>query len=179
MKYKVTEMTKLDLKASECDDYFLRYINKLSNKTELRKGFEIGKDVLIDFFKSIPKDKLENGYESGKWTVKEILQHLIDTERIFIYRCFRIARQDKTALAGYDQDLFIKPSKANDKSIDHLLNEFTANRNHSISLLDSLSDEDLTFIGTSSGGAMSARAAAFIIIGHDIWHMEVIQNKYL
>ena len=179
MKYKATEMTKLDLSPLEFDDYYFRYIDKLSNKTELKKGFAIGKDTLIDFFKSIPQEKLIHRYQPEKWSVKEILQHLIDTERIFMHRCFRIARRDITALAGYDQNIYIKPSEANNKSLESLLNEFTLNRNHSISLLDSLTDEDLSFIGNSNGGTMSARAAAFTVIGHDIWHMEVIQGKYL
>ncbi|WP_299124419.1 DinB family protein [uncultured Winogradskyella sp.] len=172
-------MTKLDLNPSEFDDYYLRYIDKLSNKTDLRKGFADGEIALIDFLKSIPKDKWSYRYQPEKWTIKEVLQHLIDTERIFMYRCFRIARRDKTALAGYDQDVYIKPSEADNKSIDDLLTEFTVNRKHSISLLNSLSDEDLSFVGNSSGYPMSARAAAFTVIGHDIWHMEVIQNNYL
>jgi len=172
-------MTKLDLNPSEYDDYYFRYINKLSNKTELRKGFESGKTTLIEFFKSIPKEKLTHRYQSEKWSVKEVLQHLIDTERIFMYRCFRIARRDIAALTGYDQNIYIKPSDANNKSLENLLDEFVQNRNHSISLLNSLTDEDLCFIGTASGNAMSARAAAFIVIGHDIWHMEIIDNKYL
>ncbi|MBJ2173050.1 DinB family protein [Aureibaculum sp. A20] len=172
-------MTKLDLNSSEFDDYYFRYIDKLSNKTELRKGFETGKITIINFFESIPKKKLTHRYQPEKWSIKEILQHLIDTERIFMYRCFRIARQDKTALAGYDQDDYIAPSGADEKTIANLLNEFTTNRNHSISLLNSLTDQNLAFVGNSSGSAMSARAAAFTIIGHDIWHMETIQNKYL
>ena len=172
-------MTKSDLNPSEFDEYYSRYINKLSNEAELRKGFVNGKDTLINFFKSIPEEKLTYRYRPEKWSVKEILQHLIDTERIFMYRCFRIARRDETALAGYDQNIYITPSGANDKSINSLLNEFLINRNHSISLLDSLTDENLCFIGNSNGGVMSARAAAFTIIGHDIWHMEVIKHKYL
>jgi uncharacterized damage-inducible protein DinB len=172
-------MTKLDLNPSEFDNYYLRYLDKLSNKPELRKGFADGELTLIDFFKSIPKEKLTHRYQPEKWSVKEVLQHLIDTERIFMYRCFRIARRDTTALAGYDQDIYIKPSEADNKSIENLLTEFTLNRKHSISLLNSLTDEDLSFVGNSSKSPMSARAAAFTIIGHDIWHMEIIQNKYL
>lgn len=172
-------MTKLDLSTSEFDSYYFRYIDKLSNTTSLRKGFETGKDNIINFFKSVPEEKLTYRYEPEKWSIKEVLQHLIDTERIFIYRCFRIARHDKTNLAGFDQDIFIKPSQADAKSIESLLNEFIINRNHSISLLNTLTDEDLCFIGTASGKAMSARAAAFTIIGHDIWHIDVIKNKYL
>ena len=172
-------MTKLDLNPSEYNAYYERYIDKLANNTELRKGFENGKSSVIDFFTSIPEEKLTYRYQIDKWSIKEVLQHLIDTERIFMYRCLRIARRDTTALAGYDQNLYIQPSGANTKSLEKLLNEFTINRNHSISLLDSLSDEDLCFIGKASGSAMSARAAAFTIIGHDIWHIEVVKNKYL
>lgn len=172
-------MTTTDLNSSEFDAYYSRYIAKIANETKLRKSFETGKNTLIDFFKSIPDEKLTYRYQPNKWSIKEVLQHLIDTERIFMYRCFRIARHDTTALAGYDQNIYVDPSKANDKSIESLLDEFTINRNNSISLLNSLTDEDLSFIGNSNGGVMSARAAAFTIIGHDIWHMEVITNKYL
>ena len=172
-------MTRLDLDTAEYDVYYERYIDKLGNDTELRKGFEIGKQVVLNFFKNIPEDKLNYRYESGKWNIKEILQHLIDTERIFMYRCFRIARRDSTPLAGFDQNVYIDPSDADQKTIGELLQEFEINRNNSISLLVSLSDKNLTFIGNSNGGNMSARAAAFTIIGHDIWHMEVIKQRYL
>ena len=172
-------MNKLDINTTEFDNYYVRYIDKLSDKTTLRKGFKTGKENVIQFFRSIPKNKLEYRYEEEKWTIKEILQHLIDTERIFMYRCFRIARNDGTALAGFDQNIYIQPSKANGKSIEELINEFEINRNNSISLLNSLTDENLCFVGNSNGGNMSARAAAFTIIGHDIWHMEVIKQRYL
>jgi len=172
-------MEKQDLKSEEFDIYYKRYIDKLTNETELIQGFIDGKSAIIAFFKSIPEDKLEFRYQPQKWSIKEILQHLIDTERIFMYRCFRIARRDTTALASYDQEIYNEPSNANTKSIDELLNEFSINRNNSIALLQSLTKEDLCFIGNANGDKMSARAAAFIIIGHDIWHTEVIKNKYL
>lgn len=172
-------MIKSALRLTEFDEYYARYIDKLSNQTDLRGGFEDGKKNVIKFFNSIPKEKLTYRYAPNKWSIKEIFQHLIDTERIFMYRCFRIARRDSTALAGYDQNIYIKPSLADKKSIQALLDEFTMNRNNSIALLNSLTDEDLAVIGNSNGGSMSARAAAFTIIGHDIWHMDVIKNNYL
>ncbi|MCF6280475.1 MAG: DinB family protein, partial [Flavobacteriaceae bacterium] len=150
-----------------------------SDKINLLEGFEIGEKNVIQFFESIPNDKLEYRYQPEKWTIKEVFQHLIDTERIFMYRCFRIARNDKTALTGYNQNIYIEPSGANKKSINALLNEFKVVRQSSISLLNSLTDEDLCNVGTSSNVPMSARAAAYIIIGHDIWHMDVIKEKYL
>ena len=172
-------MTKLDLDFSEYEVYYQRYIDKLSAETQLRKGFETGKEKVISFFKGISEQKQSYRYHPQKWSIKEILQHIIDTERIFMYRCFRIARRDTTPLAGYDQNIYIAPSGADQKTMHQLLHEFELNRNNSISLLLSLSDENLTFIGNSNGGNMSARAAAFTIIGHDIWHIEVIKERYL
>ncbi len=172
-------MTTQDLKSSEYNEYYKRYIDKLSPKILLREGYKVGKDSVLDFFKSIPKDKLEFRYDIGKWTVKEVLQHLIDTERIFMYRCFRIARRDSAPLMGFDQDIYVEPSMANVKSIDDLLKEYEINRNNSIVMIDSLSDDDLKFVGIASDSPMSARAAAFTILGHDIWHMDVIKVRYL
>jgi len=172
-------MTNKDLNVNEFDPYYGRYIYKLSKNILLRTGFEIGHIDVLHFFRSIPNDKLSYRYESGKWSIKEILQHLIDTERIFMYRCFRIARNDKTSLAGFDQKIYMDPSGASSKSIDDLINEYTTTRKSSIVLLNSLTDKDLQSIGDANGGAMSARAAAFTIIGHDIWHMDLIKEKYL
>ena len=92
---------------------------------------------------------------------------------------FRIARNDKTSLAGFDQNIYVEPSDAYKKSIAALINEFKTTRQASISLIDSLTDSDLENVGDANGGAMSARAAAFTIIGHEIWHCEVIKEKYL
>ena len=172
-------MTTKDLKSTEFNSYYSLYINKLSDKLSLREGYEIGKNNVIQFFESIPKEKLEYRYQPEKWTVKEVFQHMIDTERIFMYRCFRIARRDTAPLMGYDQDIYVEPSMANTKSIANLLNEFEMNRNNSIAMIDSLSDDDLKFVGTASESPMSARSAAFTIIGHDIWHIDVIKEKYL
>lgn len=172
-------MIKSHLSPQEYDIYYQRYIDKLENSVALRSGFEAGKRLVVNFFKSIPDSKLTYRYEPEKWSIKEILQHLIDTERVFMYRCFRIARKDATPLAGFDQNIYITPSGAHQKLIDDLLNEFIINRNNSIVLLNSLSDENLKFIGNSNGGEMSARAAAFTVIGHDIWHMDIIKERYL
>jgi hypothetical protein len=172
-------MTTQDLKISEYNEYYKRYIDKISTNVSLREGFKTGTSSVLNFFKSVPKDKLEYRYAPEKWSIKEVLQHQIDTERIFMYRCFRIARRDIAPLMGYDQDIYIEPSKANDKSIESLLNEFETTRNNSITIINSLSDDDLKFVGIASESPMSARSAAFIILGHDIWHMDVIKERYL
>ncbi len=172
-------MKKAELNPTEFNEYYGRYIHKLEDDAELISSYESGKATVVDFFKSIPKEKLDYRYAFGKWTPKELLQHLIDTERIFMYRCLRIARNDTTPLAGFDQNTYIEPSRVGAKNIDDLLDEFTINRENSIIFLRSLSDDDLLFVGTASGNELSARAAAFIIPGHDMWHIEIIKERYL
>ncbi|QOD60727.1 DinB family protein [Polaribacter haliotis] len=172
-------MKKGTLKITEYNEYFARYINKVSNNTKLIPGFKEDKKMVIDFFSSIPKEKLEYRYQPEKWTIKEMLQHIVDTERIFMYRLLRIARKDTTALAGYEQDDYVDPSEANQKSLEELINEFTITRLYSINLINSISDENLKNLGTASGSTISARACAFILLGHSIWHIEVIKERYL
>ena len=175
----MTDMKRTDLKPNEFNEYYERYIQKLTDTIELIESFEYGKQKVMEFFNSIPEEKLNYRYEPKKSSIMDVLQHLIDTERVFMYRCLRIARNDSTPLAGFDQNEYIVPSGASKKTKDELLNEFKINRENSVALLKSLSDENLKFIGNASGSDLSARAAAFIIPGHDIWHMEVIKESYL
>ncbi len=172
-------MIKQVLKPSEYNNYFARYIDKIADETELFTGLENDKKMVIDFFSSIPEEKLTYRYQPQKWNSKELLQHIIDTERIFMYRLLRIARKDTTALAGFDQDIYIKPSEASAKSIEELLHEFTITRQYSINLISSISDENLKNVGTASNSSISARACAFILLGHSIWHIEIIKERYL
>lgn len=172
-------MTVQDLQQAEYNEYYSRYINKVSKDTSLIKGFENDRKMVVDFFSSVPENKLEYRYQPEKWTIKELLQHIIDTERIFIYRFLRISRNDKTALAGFDQDIYIDPSMANNKSLEELINEFNSTRSYSINLIQSISDENLKNIGTASDSTISARACAFILLGHSVWHIEVIKERYL
>ena len=172
-------MIKSEIKKEEYNEYYTSYINLLDDTTELLDGYFKGRKMMEDLINSIPDDKLTYRYQPEKWSVIEVIQHLIDTERIFMYRCFRIARNDKTELAGFDQDEYIIPSEANSKSKEQLLEEFTSNRNYSISLLKSLSEKNLGFVGNANGGAVSARAAAFIVLGHDMHHSNIIKERYL
>ncbi|WP_431165278.1 DinB family protein [Tenacibaculum halocynthiae] len=172
-------MTVQDLQQTEYNEYYSRYINKVLKDTSLIKGFEDDRKMVVDFFLSVPENKLEYRYQPEKWTIKELLQHIIDTERIFIYRFLRISRNDKTALAGFDQDIYIDPSMANNKSLEELINEFNSTRSYSINLIESISDENLKNIGTASDSTISARACAFILLGHSVWHIEVIKERYL
>lgn len=168
-----------DLQSEEYGPNNSRYLNMLSQETELIKSFKDDFDAVLTLFQSIPSNKLDYRYATDKWSLKEVFQHMIDTERIFIYRCFRIARHDKTPLPGFEQDDYILPSEANKKSLEALMEEFKAVRQNSIVLLNSLNDTNLKFIGIVNGNPISARAAAFNIIGHNTWHVAIMKERYL
>ncbi|KAA5823602.1 DinB family protein [Algibacter amylolyticus] len=172
-------MKVTDLTANEYNPFYETYIAKVSNDITLLEGFIEAKTQVENFFKSIPLDKLEYRYAKDKWSIKEVFQHIIDNERVFMYRCFRIARHDKTPLAGYEQNDYILPSGANKKSMASLIEEYQVVRQNFIVLLKSLSSQDLEVIGTGSGSPMSARAAAFITLGHEIHHINIIKERYL
>lgn len=155
------------------------YISKLPQDLELIKSFNDNFNVVSELFQSIPSDKWDYKYAPDKWSLKEVFQHMIDTERIFIYRCFRIARHDKTPLVGFEQDDYILPSEATKKSVDALREEFEVVRKNSLVLLKSLNDTNLKFMGIVNGNPISARAAAFNIIGHAVWHIHIINERYL
>ncbi|MEM1327162.1 MAG: DinB family protein [Bacteroidota bacterium] len=172
-------MTVNNLLFNEYNAYYQRYLDQIDETTGLVSGLKKGKKRTTQFFDSIPEDKLLYRYAEEKWTPKEVLQHLIDTERVFAYRAFRIGRGDVTALANFDQDIYIEPSGANEKSRIELLEEYDLVRRHTISLVKSLSDKNLMNIGVASNHPISARAAAFINIGHEMWHIKIIKERYL
>ncbi len=172
-------MIKQELSTNDYNDYHSLYINLLSNDLDLVQGFKDNSAVVIDFFSSIPNDKLEYRYAENKWTIKEILLHIIDTERIFMYRFLRIARNDNTPLAGFEQNGYIEPSEAHTKSINQLIEEFKFMRLGSISLVQSISEKNLRYRGAIDNDTISSGACAFLTLGHSLWHINIIKERYL
>ena len=118
-------------------------------------------------------------YAPGKWTMKDILAHIMDDERVFAYRALRFARHDKTDLAGVDQDRDAEYAGANDRDINDLLEEYRNVRASSISLFKGFSDEAFMRTGKASGYNVSVRALAYLIAGHELHHLNVMMDRYL
>ncbi len=171
-------MAIMDLSANEFNPYYGQYI-ELAKEHPLLKGLEASMTETIAFLEAIPSDRLEYRYDSGKWTIKEIIRHLIDTERVFAYRAMRFARNDKTELPGFDQDAYILPSKANEQSLSDLLKEYRSVRLATIAMFQGFNDTMLRSKGTANKSPMSVRAAGFVIIGHEKHHANVIRKKYM
>jgi len=128
---------------------------------------------------SVSGDKAYFKYAPDKWTLKEVLGHMIETERLFSYRAFAISRGDKASLPGMDQDEYMEGNNYNNRSLANLSNEYFAVRVATIHLLSSLTKEMISRKGTASGTEVTVRALAFIIAGHDKHHLNVIKEKYL
>lgn len=168
-----------DLSTNEYSLYQTTYINAFDSNKTLLDGLKEGLSQLVNFVKNIPAEKLEYRYEEGKWTIKDILLHIIDTERIFTYRGLRISRGDKTPLPGFEQDEYVPLAFANSRSIESLLEEYENVRKATISFFESLNEDQLLFLGTSSDNSISVRAIGYIITGHQNHHLKVISERYL
>lgn len=167
-----------ELSKTEYSSFNATYINAVDD-VNLIEGIEKGLVQLVSFMERIPVDKLEYRYAEGKWTVKDILLHLIDAERIFAYRALRIGRGDKTPLAGFEENDYVPNALANDRSLESLLIEFQFVRNSTLCLFKSFSGEQLAYIGTASNHSISVRAIGFVISGHQNHHLRVIEERYL
>lgn len=172
-------MKPSDLKPDEFAGHFATYINQVSSEYVLIEELEISVHRLIKFVQNIPLDKFDYRYAEGKWTIKDILQHLIDAERIFAYRALRFARNDKTALSGFEENDYVDEAYANKRSIQDLLTELAVVRQATLSLFKSFSEEALLRKGIASNNPISVRALGFVIIGHQNHHQRVFEERYL
>ena len=168
-----------ELNENEYAIYFDKYIKLSNNETILLEELEICLHDFIRFVQNIPLDKFDYRYDVNKWTIKEIIQHLIDTERIFQYRALRISRNDVTPLPGFDENNYATNSNGNSRSIQDLLTEMAVVRQSTLSLFKSFSKEQLLLIGTASENKISVRAIGFILIGHQKHHQKIFQERYL
>jgi uncharacterized damage-inducible protein DinB len=172
-------MKASQLQTNEYAAYYEAYISQVSDEYTLIEELEISVHRLIKFVQNIPMDKFDYRYAEEKWTIKDILQHLIDAERIFAYRALRFARNDKTELASFDENEYAVEAIANRRSIMDLLTELAVVRQSTLSLFKTFSEEQLIRIGIASNNPMSVRALGFVIIGHQNHHQRIFQERYL
>ena len=166
------------LPVNEYSEFLATYIKALDG-VNLFEELEISLHDFIKFVQNIPMDKFDYRYADGKWTIKDIIQHIIDAERIFAYRALRISRNDKTPLPGFEENDYVENTNANGRSIQELLTEFSAVRHSNLLLFKSFSEEQLIRIGIASNHPVSVRALGFLMIGHQKHHQRVFQERYL
>ena len=159
-------------------DYYHNYINQAKGK-DLMKVLCKQTGSFLQFLEKIPKDKRNYRYAEDKWTIKEVLQHIIDTERVFAYRALCFARKDATPLPGFEENSYAANSKTENRKWKDLVNEFIVVRWSTEYLFDSCDDEQLETAGTASGKSNYVLAIGFIIAGHANHHMKVMKERYL
>ena len=164
--------------ATEYAPYYQTYINYTSGK-DYSILVQQYNERIIESWNAIPLEKINYAYAEDKWTIKQMFQHVIDTERIFAYRALRFARNDKTELPGFEENSYVDEANANKRSIQDLLTELLVVRQASLSLFKSFSEEQLLRKGIASNNPMSVRALGFIIIGHQNHHQKVFEERYL
>ena len=171
-------MLRSDLTSTEYFQYYKQYVD-LVEDIDLLDALQKGYKTIAQFFDSIPQNKLEFRYASGKWTSKDILLHLIDTERVFTYRALYFARNLNSDLEGFDENIFAQYADANTRSMDSLIKEYHSVRSATITFFQNLSENKFEHTGIANNNILSVRACGFIICGHEIHHTNVVRERYL
>jgi uncharacterized damage-inducible protein DinB len=163
---------------AQVPSFYHKYIN-LVQGDDLNVLLNDSKISIGTFLAAIPEEKWDFRYAEGKWSIKELVQHLSDSERIFAYRALCIARSETVSLPGFDENTYAAASKADRRSRQHLLEELSAVQQATALLFESFDDEQLERSGIANKNPITVRAIGFIIIGHLLHHKNMLQEKYL
>jgi hypothetical protein len=161
----------------EYGDFYQGYIATLKNGN-VQKVLEKQLSELPALFEALSESQWLHRYAAGKWSVKEVLGHICDTERVMAYRALRIARGDQTPLPGFEENPYVEAARFDRLSGEALIAEFKAVRISSLSLKASFADEVATHMGSASGFGVSVRALFAIIAGHTQHHFNILQERY-
>lgn len=169
-------MTRPDLQAIQ--PHFRRYVEHVKDVEVLDALSDSGR-IMQELVKGIPEAKSDYRYEPGKWSIRELLCHLMDAERIFAYRALRFARNDKTPLPGFEENDYAPQANAHSRSLVQLAGEMQRLRTSTIDLFRSFTPEMLQRTGTSNNTEISALSLGYIIAGHDLHHRKIMLERYL
>jgi uncharacterized damage-inducible protein DinB len=158
-------------------EYFQKYIDQVP-EDDILTGFANQSVVVKSLLESISEEKAHHAYAPGKWTLKDVLQHIIDTERIFAYRTLCFARNEKISLPGFDENEYAANTSANRRTWQSLSHEFTAVRHSTELLFRSFSAEELLRTGLANNKPTSVASMGFIILGHVYHHKKIIEERY-
>ncbi len=158
--------------------YFQRYVDQVPEE-DLFTAFKNQTSQLEGFLKSIAEEKSSYAYAEGKWTIKELLQHIIDTERIFNYRALCLARGEKQNLPGFEEDDYAANSFANQRSWDDLVKEFLAVRKGTEMLYGSFDESVLDNAGLANNNPVTVASLGFTTVGHYYHHKKILEERYL
>lgn len=166
------------IKDHDFAEYFNNYIS-LVTEEDVSKALKSSYKEVKKVIKNLSEEQGDFAYAEKKWTIKELLVHIIDTERIFCERALRFSRKDKTDLPGFDHDLYVLNSGANERTLYEILKEYKSVRKSTLSLFKTFSEEMLKQGGTANGNKLTVHAIGYIISGHELHHLNILKDKYL
>jgi uncharacterized damage-inducible protein DinB len=159
-------------------DYFAGYV-KLAAGEDLIQSLESVCEVALEVFHKITEEQAEYAYAEGKWTIKQLVQHLIDTERVFCYRALSFARGDQQNLPGFEEDDFAANDYSNERVWEGIIREYAVVREASVALFASLSENALDSAGKANNVGFTPRILGWVLAGHDAHHLNVLRERYL
>jgi uncharacterized damage-inducible protein DinB len=165
-------------KENEYPSYYVPYVNLVPDG-DLIAILKQNLNATVQLFEGISEQDTHFRYAPNKWSIKEVLGHMSDTERIMSYRLLRIGRGDQTALAGFNENDYVKGSNVNQLPIETILEDFIATRKATITLIKNMPEEAWTNKGIANTFEITASALAYIIAGHEIHHRKIITERYL
>jgi len=163
---------------SRVPEFFHKYINQVPDD-EIMMALKNNAQTIQKFFRAVPVEKHDYRYAEGKWSMKEVLQHIIDTERVFSYRALCFARKEPSPQPGFDENIFATNAKADKKSWEDLLEEFSTVRKSTELLFSAFDVEQLEAEGISNGRSNYVAGIGFICAGHSYHHKKIIEERYL
>jgi uncharacterized damage-inducible protein DinB len=158
--------------------YYGKYIS-LVQKGDILETLQQQNHTTLDLLRGLSEQQGAHRYAPEKWTIKEVVGHVTDTERIFVYRALRFARNDKKELQGFDENPYVQFANFNNCKLSDLTDEFECVRHSTLYLLKHLSEEAWTRRGVASGAEVSVRALAYIVAGHELHHVNILKTRYL
>ena len=164
--------------AEEHAEYYGRYVAEVPDGDIL----ETLRDQLgptLALLQSVPEERETYRYAEGKWTLRQVVAHLVDTERLFAYRALAMSREDGVDLPGMDQDVWTAASRANERTLEDLGQEWAALRRANIHMFAGMDEAQGTRSGVASGNRFTVRSFPWIIAGHELWHRGIIEREYL
>jgi len=159
-------------------EFYRGYINNVKDH-DMYEILRLSNRQALDVIRSIPEVKGEFRYAAGKWSIKELLCHMIDFERIFAYRTLRFARKDKTPLPGFEENDYAPEANAHGRTIEQIADQMERLRQTTIDLFEGFTPEMLSRKGVASNSELSVVNLGFIIPGHETHHRKVLQERYL
>jgi len=162
----------------EYASYAAAYVAKVPNGPVI-EILEYLKQSTYNFFSRITTEQADYAYAEGKWTLKQVLGHMIDTERVFSFRALCFSRGDKNPLPGFDQEEYVAASTFDARTIQDLANEFKALREANVYLYSSFTDDQSQMMGIASNHPVSVRALVYMTAGHELYHLDLIKELYI